>query len=980
MSRFSSIGTTTTMYNSGSSFTHSSTPHPKSDLIMAPKRSLPPPPPIPSSTATPPKRPVPSLPTTTDDERLPQAAATSPKRSLPPPPTPPTSREHSSIAPPPRSLPRPLSVVSLTKPNRPIPSIPAPSHTHIESEDNEKTLHAPTTPETPTGIAPVPSPRRLSIIEGLAKPPIIRPSSMVSVNSIRTSEKHTSSIYEEDEEEHGPVKVQEQEQGPREDNAPMSPIHSTTMPAVPWLAELENRRAGLNSTKKPPAEHSSHISSDSAQTPLESSKRVISTSKSPQTLVTNGYQKNLVPVPSTHVHSLKHTTPTSPKPVPVSITTSSVTQTTGVVLPKRAVPRSPVTPRSSESTQGDKLSPIPNRSGSNILKKIEELHLNEESPAPPHPPLPPSKPRRLPCITPVRDDQTAERVQQTQFKIEPPLPIPAPIPPSLPQRRPTISQKPTPPPPPPPRPTLPQRPETLQHPEPLQRPELPRRPELPQRPPLPKRPGQQMQQQQTTTHSHHSSSQSFSSVQTSTTTVNGFSSHFSQKASVSCTSLIELQSGEDAVSALNRTSPMFTPEFNGERLDLSLADFSAMDDHARSCPRSEEESIARLSYYLTSPFQGDQVAQLRTIFTWLATNIEYNMKGLLSGNFGDNSAETVLRTKTGVCAGFSNLFMALAAPAQLGVTQVTGVARGYGVEVGGDSLGAGHAWNAVTISGECLLIDSTWGAGADDPTTGMSKMFKPQYFLIRPEWLIYSHWPNQPQDQFLNPPIHVDVYRALPFRMIDSWTLGIVPIGVNSTHTVYTDNDYFELEILLEKQAWNGATAFMASHLDWKTTGERIKAARHWTREDEKGIIMTIKCICPTPGFGTLMVYGMPATSTEGHSINVLQYKIVNNGSGANAMPMMETYDVLGFSFSIMEPITARVQSGVTQTIRVKIFNVQKGETAPRPVLVGGFMPDPMKEIGQGLYELQKTLRPGEYKIGFMKGISMGLLGVFHAV
>ncbi|KAI8596520.1 hypothetical protein EDD21DRAFT_312037, partial [Dissophora ornata] len=172
-----------------------------------------------------------------------------------------------------------------------------------------------------------------------------------------------------------------------------------------------------------------------------------------------------------------------------------------------------------------------------------------------------------------------------------------------------------------------------------------------------------------------------------------------------------------------------------------MADFSVMDDHARACPKSEEESIARLSYYLTLPFPGDQVAQLRTIFTWIAQNIQYNLSGFLSGNRGDNSAEGVLRNKTGVCAGFANLFSALADQQQLGVTQVTGMARGYGIEIGGDSLGGGHAWSAVTINGECLLIDSTWGAGLDDPATGEPKMFKPFYFLMRPEHIIYSHWP-----------------------------------------------------------------------------------------------------------------------------------------------------------------------------------------------------------------------------------------------
>ncbi|KAF8927526.1 hypothetical protein EDD21DRAFT_429793 [Dissophora ornata] len=112
------------------------------------------------------------------------------------------------------------------------------------------------------------------------------------------------------------------------------------------------------------------------------------------------------------------------------------------------------------------------------------------------------------------------------------------------------------------------------------------------------------------------------------------------------------------------------------------------------------------------------------------------MAGFLSGNLGGNSTKAVLRSKTGVCAGFFNLFLASADQQQLGVTQVPGVTRGYDVEIGGSSLGGSHAWNAVATKGGCLYINSTWGTEVDDLSSAVGKKFSSHYFLTRPEHLI----------------------------------------------------------------------------------------------------------------------------------------------------------------------------------------------------------------------------------------------------
>ncbi|KAF9995977.1 hypothetical protein BGZ80_010358 [Entomortierella chlamydospora] len=974
----------TTMYGSTTAIpTHSfpapvPLPRPKSEVIAAPRRSLPPPPPLPaihtdspslSSKPVAPNRPVPSLPPTPSSP-----TCTAPKRNLPP--LPPPSIASTIISPRdsstdtysdrrvPHPAPRPISHTTPPKPDRHVPPPPPPSQTNdtndsVAAENIEN---------------PVPLPRRPTSIVGLAKPPIIRPTSLASAPISEHTDSPPSTPT--------PVHTERALVLPPKRPAPTLPSDVSNDHAIPVkpkpAVELPKRVIPTVPTPAPPIELSRRSSTvTSIATPtghprnavatalasLEPPKHTLSThpvlslhelpkrvAPAPPSVEPIKRAIPVVPTPAEpikRVELIKHVVPVAPTPTePIKRVVPSPPAPVEPV--KRTVPPPPTRPISSELQQ-EARPPLPGRPGSQISRKSQNELTIEETPTPA-----PVKPPRLPSSS--SSSSLQERI--AELKVTPP---------SLPQR-PTLPARPT----PPQRPTLPQRPV------------LPQRPELPQRPALPKRPGHNE------VHEHHSSSYISSSIRTSSSTTNGSSTHSVNKYSSHSTSSYSStscspNSGDDYVTALSRSKPVVTSEFNGERLDLSMADFSVQDQHARACPKSEEESIARLSWYLTSPFPGDQVAQLRTIYVWIAENIVYNLQGFKSGNRGDNSAEGVLRNKTGVCAGYANLFLALSDQQQLGVTTVTGVARGYGIEPGSGSLGGPHAWNAVTINGECLLIDSTWGSGLDDPATQQVRCFRPFYFLVRPEKLIYSHWPDKAHEQFLNPPVHIDIYCELPFISVAAWDCGVMPIGRHNSHTVWTDNDYFELDVRVAKRSWDGAVGKVGANMDWTPTGERLQALCQRTSEDAESIVMTIKCCCPTSGSGKLQVYANAPGDNGPQGAGAITYKIVNEGTGSNARPMITTYGVLQFKYSVMEPIFERVQSGVMQTIRLQVYEIEPG-FRPEPVLLleSGECHN-LTEVEPGIFELRKVLHPGQYKIAHKYdhvgySYKFGFLGIFYAV
>ncbi|KAF9188874.1 hypothetical protein BGZ51_006362 [Haplosporangium sp. Z 767] len=437
----------------------------------------------------------------------------------------------------------------------------------------------------------------------------------------------------------------------------------------------------------------------------------------------------------------------------------------------------------------------------------------------------------------------------------------------------------------------------------------------------------------------------------------------------------------DAIAHLKKSRPLCESHFK-ERLDLDSIDFSREDGHARACPSADASTIARLSHYLTSPFAGNKVSQLRAIFTWLANNIAYDVPAFCSGRYGDQSPEYVLRSRKAVCEGYSNLFIALAEPAGLKVEKVIGVARGVDIQVGDDRMGSPHAWNAVRINGEYLLIDSTWGAGVCDLSTrSFRKLFRPFFFLLRPNRLIYTHWPNNPKQQYLDPPVEENVFRELPTMKPEAWNLGVQIAGKHRGRAIRTKDDYVEVEIRLKKRPSDGATGKITGRLNWKN--QSIPTACQWQREDDNYVWMVVKCWCPSSGSGELNIFGWPPGGDQTkNGPQCLGFKVINEGSGQAAKPLMQQYVVKGFAFSVLEPLTAQVQKNVRQTIRVRVFDVQKGVT---PALAlqspAGGMPERLPQVQPGVFETTKVLTPGQWKIVNMTSeYGFSFAAVFDAV
>lgn len=156
-----------------------------------------------------------------------------------------------------------------------------------------------------------------------------------------------------------------------------------------------------------------------------------------------------------------------------------------------------------------------------------------------------------------------------------------------------------------------------------------------------------------------------------------------------------------------------------------LAEVQSLSDEICSGAESDRDKVLKLEY-------------------WVADNIYYNHVAAETAVTADViSLETVLRTKTATCAGYSNLFSALCNMQGIYCVNLRG-----GTYVREDTpehlmeAPMNHEWNAVMLDREWVFIDTTWLSNnsytAEDGYVRSDTMDE-QYFHMTFEYMSYEH-------------------------------------------------------------------------------------------------------------------------------------------------------------------------------------------------------------------------------------------------
>lgn len=182
----------------------------------------------------------------------------------------------------------------------------------------------------------------------------------------------------------------------------------------------------------------------------------------------------------------------------------------------------------------------------------------------------------------------------------------------------------------------------------------------------------------------------------------------------------------------------------------------------------------------------------RFFYLWIGNNITYDYKlleeledGILSDeNFwASQDVHLVYENRQGVCAGFAGLFHWFMNELNIDSGIISGHIRDERnpyIELDSDDSYR-HAWNAVKLNENWILLDATWGTSEDSSISDF-------YFDMQPELAIMTHYPEDSKWQLLEQPLSLEDFNNSRF---------IKPIwfhaGFNTIPELKKDDQYYYL-------------------------------------------------------------------------------------------------------------------------------------------------------------------------------------------
>jgi hypothetical protein len=236
-----------------------------------------------------------------------------------------------------------------------------------------------------------------------------------------------------------------------------------------------------------------------------------------------------------------------------------------------------------------------------------------------------------------------------------------------------------------------------------------------------------------------------------------------------------------------------TFEFNinqWKTLINSLKNNKTLEKYSLSKKRTDFSNIDQLALFLKASPAINEFEKAWVLFLWITHNIDYDAESFRTGKFPQQDAGSVFKNGKSVCAGYSSFYKYLCESLNLKCILINGYAKGFGYKMGVTFRQTNHEWNAVRLDGKWYLLDSTWGAGNVDLNFKFQKEFKPFYFLVPAQVLIFTHFPLKQKTQTIKP-ISQKEFENLPRIDLKFFVLGFSCLSLISSTIECSVNPFF---------------------------------------------------------------------------------------------------------------------------------------------------------------------------------------------
>jgi hypothetical protein len=147
------------------------------------------------------------------------------------------------------------------------------------------------------------------------------------------------------------------------------------------------------------------------------------------------------------------------------------------------------------------------------------------------------------------------------------------------------------------------------------------------------------------------------------------------------------------------------------------------------------------------------------IYYWISQNISYDIDA------NQMKFDEIFHSGKTNSEGYAIIFQTLCEKFGIKCVQISGYVKDSHYHLHQPTFSdLNHTWNGVKLDdNHWYLLDSAWGSGYLNSKYEYKKNLQTYYFLTRPEYLIYNHFPKDSQWQLLSKPISMFDYIRLPY-------------------------------------------------------------------------------------------------------------------------------------------------------------------------------------------------------------------------
>ncbi len=238
------------------------------------------------------------------------------------------------------------------------------------------------------------------------------------------------------------------------------------------------------------------------------------------------------------------------------------------------------------------------------------------------------------------------------------------------------------------------------------------------------------------------------------------------------------------------------------------AKYENVDVLVTNLGKLDSMSIADISQKLTTSFSTKEM-KARAIFTWIALNIDFDVKSQKRNPDLDIDPMEILKKRAATSKGFASLFQEMCSQSNIRCMVINGYTQIKCEDINNPSEEPNHYWNMIQLGNsneQWYFVDVVKASGyLDNKQTIFIKSFNGNYFFPAISLFYQDHFPKNSAWLFGNGPKNLKDFYSLPIIGSEAYAInmnnnmpskGLIHAKINAPVSFSFKYDYKPLDAL----------------------------------------------------------------------------------------------------------------------------------------------------------------------------------------